>query len=133
MLTHSGVKAHTCSECAKSFGLAKNLRRHMIIHTGEKIHKCAKCGDSFGQAANLKSHTLTHSGEEPHNAILYLHEQAISETTSKHIPQRSQINANGATSLQSQNEILPDMCSPTVERSHITVKSAEAHSAEQKL
>ena len=35
--------------------------------------------------------------------------------------------------LQSQNHSLPNICSPTVEKSHITVKSAGAHSAKQDI
>ena len=40
-------------------------------------------------------------------------------------------NAKGATSLQSQNQAFPNICSPTVERGIITVKSVGVHSAEQ--
>ena len=32
----------------------------MITHTGQKLHKCARCGDSFGLAGNLKQHMLIH-------------------------------------------------------------------------
>ena len=66
MLPHSGVKAHTCSECGKSFSLAHHLRVHMVTHTGEGVHKCAECGDSFGEVGHLEQHMLTHSGEKPH-------------------------------------------------------------------
>ena len=59
-------KAHTCSECKKSFGQVGHLRRHMVKHTGEKVHKCEECVDSFGQAGDLKRHKLIHSGEKPH-------------------------------------------------------------------
>ena len=66
MLTHSGVKAHSCSECEKSFSQVGHLRRHMVTHTGEKVHKCEECVDSFDQAGDLKRHKLIHSGEKPH-------------------------------------------------------------------
>ena len=64
-------------------------------------------------------------------AIMQLHKQVILEITSKHTPQKSQINAIVANFHQSQKKILPNIFSPTVERSHITVKNAEAHSIEQ--
>ena len=64
-------------------------------------------------------------------AIMQLHKQVILEITSKHTPQKSQINAIGANFPQSQKKILPNIFSTTVERSHITVKNAGAHSIEQ--
>ena len=66
MLIHSGVKAFSCSECEKSFGRAGGLQRHMVTHTGEKIHKCAECGNTFGQGGDLKKHMLIHSGVRAH-------------------------------------------------------------------
>ena len=62
---------------------------------------------------------------------MQLHKQVILEITSKCTPQKSQINAIGAIFPQTQKKILPNIFSPTVERSHITVKNAEAHSIEQ--
>ena len=130
LLTHSGVKAHTCSECKKAFSEAGSLRLHMITHTGEKVHKCAECGGSFGRAGNLKSHILTQKKRRhtsTHNAIMRVQKQEILEDTWKHIPYKSQMNANGASTPQSQNQISADICSPTVERGHITVKSVVGH------
>ena len=66
MLTHSGVKAHTCSECKKSFGRAEHLKTHMITHSRERAYNCVQCQKSFGQAAHLKRHMLTHSGVKAH-------------------------------------------------------------------
>ena len=39
---------------------------------------------------------------------MHFHKQALLKNTLKHIPHKSQINANGATSLQSQNQTLLD-------------------------
>ena len=55
---------------------------------------------------------------------MHLHMQAISEITSEHIPYKRQINENGATTLQLQSQILPNMC---------TVESAKAHSSRQEI
>ena len=101
MLTHSGVKAHTYSECKKAFSEAGLLRMHMITHIGEKVHKCAECGGSFGRAGNLKSHmyspTVKRRHTSAHNAIMHVQKQEILEDTWKYIPYKSQINANGAS------------------------------------
>ena len=55
--------------------------------------------------------------EKPHksnNAInMHLHKQALSEITFELILYKSQINVNGATSLQSQSHSLANVCSPT--------------------
>ena len=85
MLTHSGVKAHTYSECKKAFSEAGSLRMHMITHTGEKVHKCAECGGSFGRAGNLKSQmyspTVKRHHTSAHNAIMHVQKQEILEDT----------------------------------------------------
>ena len=85
MLTHSGVKAHTYSECKKAFSEAGSLRIHMITHTGEKVHKCAECGGSFGRAGNLKSHmyspTVKRRHTSAHNAIMHVQKQEMLEDT----------------------------------------------------
>ena len=57
---------------------------------------------------------------------MHLHMKAISEITLEHIPYKRQINANGVTTLQLQSQILPNMCSPTVE-------SAGAHNFRQEI
>ena len=43
------------------------------------------------------------------------------------------MNANGASTPQSQNQISADICSPTVERGHITVKSVVGHLPKQEI
>ena len=85
MLTHSGVKTHTCSECEKSSSLAHHLRMHMVTHTWEKVHKCAECGDSFGEVGHLKQHMLTHSGEKPHKCTQCDYAGSRATTLRRHI------------------------------------------------
>ena len=36
------MRAHSCSECEKSFRQVGHLRRHMITRTGETVHKCRR-------------------------------------------------------------------------------------------
>ena len=132
MVAHTGEKTHTCSECKKSFGRAGHLKTHMITYTGEKVHKCAQCGNSFGEIGDLKRRI--HSGEKPHKCTQCDYVSALASTLKDHIKTHSLEKPNqciGANSLQSQNHILPDICSPTAGRSHITVKSAEARSVKQ--
>ena len=64
---------------------------------------------------------------------MHVEKQEILEDTWKHIPYKSQINANGASTPQSQNQISADICSPTVERGHITVKSVVGHLPKQEI
>ena len=63
---------------------------------------------------------------------MHVEKQEILEDTWKHIPYKSQINANGASTPQSQNQISADICSP-VERGHITVKSVGGHLPKQEI
>ena len=56
-LTHSGDKMH------KLFGLAGNVKRHMVIHSKERPHACVQCNKSFGRAEHLITHLLTHRGK----------------------------------------------------------------------
>ena len=82
----------------------------MITHTEENLHKCAQCGYSFDLAGNLKQHLLIHSGEKPQKCPQCDHASSYAAQLRDHI--RSQINANSAITLQSQSQILPNMCSP---------------------
>uniref|UniRef100_A0A3B4GW91 C2H2-type domain-containing protein n=1 Tax=Pundamilia nyererei TaxID=303518 RepID=A0A3B4GW91_9CICH len=61
-LIHSGVKAHSCDFCGKSFSLAESLKTHQLIHSEFKAYCCDLCGKSFTLAISLKRHQLTHSG-----------------------------------------------------------------------
>ena len=134
MLTHSGVKAHSCSECEKSFCQVGHLRRHMITHTGEKVHKCEECGDSFGQAGSLKRHKLIHSGEKPHKCTQCDYATAQTGYLRDHIKTHSTEKPNQCNWCEFSSitkKILPNIFSPTVERSHITVKSVGGHSPKQ--
>ena len=56
-------KAHTCSECKKSFGQVGHLKGHMITHSKERAYACVQCQKSFGRATYLKRHMLTHSAQ----------------------------------------------------------------------
>ena len=88
---------------------------------------------SFGRAGNLKSHmyspTVKRRHTSAHNAIMHVQKQEILEDTWKYIPYKSQINANGASTPQSQNQISADICLPTVERGPIAVKGVVGHLA----
>ena len=45
-----GEKTYTCAECAKTFRLTGDLKKHVLTHFGDKPHKCADCGKAFAQA-----------------------------------------------------------------------------------
>ena len=111
MVTHTGEKVHKCEDCVDSFGQAVDLKRHKLIHSGEKPHKCTKCDYATAQTGYLRDHIKTHSTEKPNKCNW----QEFSSITKKDL------------------KILPNIFSPTVERSHITVKSAGAHSTQQEL
>ena len=108
MSIHGKEKMHNCVQCQKSFGQAGDLKRHKLIHSGEKPHKCTQCDYATAQIGYLRDHIKTHSTEKP-----------------------NQCNWCEFSSIT--KKILPNIFSPTVERRHITVKSAGAHSTEQKL
>ena len=128
MLAHGKVQR-------KHFGRAGNLK--MLTDNKEKIHICALCQKTFGRPGVLKKHILTHSEEKPHKCIQCDYATSQAGTLRRHIKTHSlqkpiwQINANGATTLQVQNQILTNICSPTVEKSHIIVKCVGDHSAKQ--
>ena len=51
---------------SKSFGLAGDLKNHILAHRGEKLHKCMSCNKSCGRAGDLRDHMLTRTGEKRH-------------------------------------------------------------------
>ena len=111
-LTHSWVKANTCSNCKKSFGQAvflktheiSTLRRkcanvqnveihlfenlHLISHSGYKPHQCNECGKSFIKVGELKKHLCIYSLEKcttAQNAITQVAITIISSDTKPNI------------------------------------------------
>ena len=140
MLTHSGVKTHTCSECGKSFSLAHHLRVHMVTHTGEGVHKCAECGDSFGEVGHLwpgTAHSYSQWGE-----ATQVHTMRLCMSTGNHskkahqntfFTKAIQINANGATSLQWQDSISTNIYSTTAEKNHMTIVGVGVHSLKHNI
>jgi hypothetical protein len=55
-----------CEFCAKSFGSASGLSKHLKIHSGLKPFKCEVCEKSFLHSAHLKNHARIHTGEKPY-------------------------------------------------------------------
>ncbi|XP_025051691.1 zinc finger protein 777-like [Alligator sinensis] len=49
-------RAHSCSQCRKSFSFPSRLALHKIRHAGEKPHVRATCGKSFSCLLPLAAH-----------------------------------------------------------------------------
>ena len=79
------------------------------------------------------SPTVKRRHTSAHNAIMHVQKQEILEDTWKYIPYKSQINAYGATSLQSQDSISTNIYSPKAEKSHITIMSVGVHSVKHNI
>ncbi|KAM8845038.1 uncharacterized protein AB9W97_000364 isoform 1-T1 [Spinachia spinachia] len=65
MMTHKSVKPFSCSDCGKYFTTSAHLKTHMRCHTGEKPFSCLQCGKCFSIGGNLKRHMRCHTGEKP--------------------------------------------------------------------
>ena len=56
-IVHENEKSYKCETCEKSFGIKKNLKRHVrMIHENLKVYRCESCDRSFGQKDSLKNH-----------------------------------------------------------------------------
>jgi hypothetical protein len=47
--------------CDRSFTEKDTLTRHMLTHTGVRPHTCSVCGKKFTKSGHLKRHMLTHT------------------------------------------------------------------------
>ena len=65
MLTHSGEKSFSCTQCNYTCTQAGGLKKHIQIHSGENLFSCTQCEFSCTTASYLKKHMLIHSGEKP--------------------------------------------------------------------
>lgn len=55
----------TCEFCSRSFAIASNLKRHLMIHKNIKPFKCTYCPKTFNQKQALIIHERIHSKETP--------------------------------------------------------------------
>ncbi len=61
LITHTGLKPHSCSKCSKEFTQKGALNVHMRrVHHRIKSHNCALCSSAFSSGIELKQHLGTH-------------------------------------------------------------------------
>ncbi|XP_069509243.1 zinc finger protein 586-like isoform X2 [Ambystoma mexicanum] len=71
-LKHTGIQPrvnpYQCTECEKSFGVKRNLSRHLKTHKEqrERPYECIECKKTFSEKCNLIIHKRTHTGEKPY-------------------------------------------------------------------
>uniref|UniRef100_A0A663M484 C2H2-type domain-containing protein n=1 Tax=Athene cunicularia TaxID=194338 RepID=A0A663M484_ATHCN len=58
-------RPHACTECGKSFGKSRDLRKHQQTHTPARPFSCPQCGRRFRLKQILASHQKVHGGEKP--------------------------------------------------------------------
>ncbi|GAB0185142.1 zinc finger protein 501 [Grus japonensis] len=58
-------RPHGCTECGKSFGKSRDLKKHQQMHTAARLFSCPQCGRRFRLKQILASHQKVHGGEKP--------------------------------------------------------------------
>ena len=90
LLSHSGEKLFSCSQCSFSCTQAGNLKIHNRTHSGEKAFNCDQCNYSTAQSAHLSQHMRKHTGEKLlTNATILAYKLVISKITSRLIQEKS--------------------------------------------